>query len=69
MGDPCQGVFLYKKDPDVAGLGRVEVQRGDYVLQQAFKSLTLLPAGNKEIRERYIDTLLTLAQPSHRPVS
>jgi hypothetical protein len=48
MGDPCQGVFLYEKDPDVAGLRRVEVQRGDYVLQQAFKSLTLLPAKNNK---------------------
>jgi hypothetical protein len=35
MGNPCQGVLLDKKDPNVAGLGRVEIQRGDYVLQQA----------------------------------
>jgi hypothetical protein len=48
MGNPCQGVLLYEKNPDVAGLGRVEVQRGDNVLQQAFKSLTLLPAKNNK---------------------
>ncbi len=27
-------MFLDKKNPNVAGLGRVEIQRGDYVLQQ-----------------------------------
>ena len=43
MGNPGDGVLLDEEDPDVAGLGRVQVQRGHHVLQQALQPFPLSP--------------------------